>query len=308
MNSPLVSIIIPFKDQPDVLDRCLESIKNKTSYHSYEIILVNNNSKLSETDIVILKWSKKLSNIRVIEYPHPFNYSSINNFAVLKSHGEYVVLMNNDIEVISPDWIESLLEHAQRDEVGAVGGKLLYPNGLIQHAGIAVGIGGIAGHPHKLFPGESNGYINHLKITRNVIAVSGALLMVKKSKYFEINGLDEKNFTFSLNDVDFCLRLIEKGYLNIYTPYCKAIHTESLSRGYESSPEKKSQYKKEIDYFLNRHKQIYLSGDPWYNPNFSCQNECLRFTRNVSEDKQYGVFQRGKDGRMYYVPIMRKEL
>jgi len=306
VNSPLVSIIIPFKDQSGVLDRCLESIKNKTSYPSYEIILVNNNSELPETDEILLKWLNTLSNIRVIEYPHPFNYSSINNLAVSQSLGKYVLLMNNDIEVISPDWIEALLEHAQRNEVGAVGGKLLYPNGLIQHAGIAVGIGGIAGHPHKSFPGEANGYINHLKITRNVIAVTGALLMVKKSKYLEINGLDEINLKVSLNDVDFCLRLIEKGYLNIYTPYCVAIHAESLSRGYEDSPEKKSRYKKEIDYFLNRHKHIYLSGDPWYNPNFSCQNECLRFARSVPEEKQYGVFQRGRDGRMYYLPIIRE--
>ena len=303
-GSPLISIIIPFKDQPDLMDSCLGSIYRKTSYSCFEIILVDNNSQLEDTKITITKWLKILPNIRVIQYPHSFNYSAINNFAVSRAFGEYIILMNNDIEIISPDWIETLLQHAQREEVGAVGGKLLYKNGSIQHPGIAVGIGGVAGCPHKGFPGTTSGYMNHVIFTRNVSAVTGALLMVETKKYLEIGGLDEINLKISLNDVDFCLRLIEKGYFNVYSPDCEAIHAESISRGEEDTPEKIARFKKEASYLKYRHKEIFKSGDPWYNPNLSLKNEKMRFERSISEEQKYGVFRRGENGRMYYEPVM----
>jgi O-antigen biosynthesis protein len=303
-NSYLISIIIPFKDHPVLLDRCLDALYSKTSYPFFEVILVNNLSVLPETKGIIQKWTKKHQNIRILDYPFSFNYSAINNAAVSYAKGEFIVLMNNDIEIISPNWLQDLLEHAQREEVGAVGGKLYYPNNSIQHAGIGIGLAGLAGHPYKGYSRNSEGYLNNLLITRNVSAVTGALLMIKKDKFLEIGSLDEINLKIAFNDVDFCLRLLERGYINIFTPKCQATHAESISRGYEDTPEKRARFQKEVEYCLNRHKKILNAGDPWYNPNFSLNNEKVRFTLKPQNKNIFGVFRRGKNGRMYYEPIM----
>ncbi len=201
------------------------------------------------------------------------------------AEGEHIVLLNNDIEIINVDWIECLLEHSQREEVGAVGAKLYYPDGSIQHAGVIIGIAGFAGHSHRHYPHDDPGYSNRLMCIQNISAVSGALLMVKKRLYEEMGGMDEMNLSVALNDVDFCLRLREKGYLNIFTPYCEAIHDESASRGYEEDPEKKIRFSKEIKYFQKKWGSFLDKGDPYYNPNLTLERE--DFSQKSPEEGAY---------------------
>ncbi|MDM8553171.1 glycosyltransferase [Desulfococcaceae bacterium HSG7] len=263
-DTPLVSIIIPFKDQPDHLETCIESILEKSEYTNFEIIGINNNSVMNETAELMESLQKSDSRISFYDYDIPFNYSKINNYAVTLSKGEHIVLMNNDIEIISTDWIEALLEHSLQETTGAVGAKLYYPNDTIQHAGIIIGMGGFAGHSHKSFPKDSPGYLNRLMCVHNVSAVTGALMMVKKDLYNAVNGLDEVNLAIALNDVDFCLKLMEKKFRNIITPYCEAYHYESVSRGYEATPAKKERFNKEIAYFQKKWKTLLEQGDPYF--------------------------------------------
>ena len=277
---PLVSIIIPFRDKPDLLETCVASILDHSTYSEYEIVCVNNDSKESATHVALANLRGRDGRVRVHDVPGPFNYSAINNEAVRHAKGEYVVLMNNDVEIITPDWIESLLEHAQRREVGAVGAKLYYGNGRIQHAGVIVGIAGFAGHAHRHFPGSYTGYMNRLFTAHNVSAVTAALLMVSRAVYLDINGLDEEHLGTALNDVDFCLRLREKGYLNVFTPHCEAYHYESLSRGYEDTPEKQTRMDREVAWFQQRHEEILRSGDPYYNPGLSYEQESFAYPPN----------------------------
>ena len=264
---PKVSIIIPFKDQVYVLKTCITSIIRKTSYKNYEIILVNNQSRKQET----LKYLKSLqgnSVFKVISYDKPFNYSAINNYAVQQAEGEYILLLNNDTEVISAGWLEALLEQAQGQEVGAVGARLLFPNDTLQHAGVVLGIGSVASHAFRHFPGDHHGYFAYPHIIRNCCGVTAACLMMKKSLFEEIGGLDEDNLSVAYNDVDLCLRLLEKGYYNIYTPYAELYHYESLSRGYEfeedlkrKDPEKFRRVQQEVAYLKNKWAK-YIDNDP----------------------------------------------
>lgn len=294
-GEPLVSIIIPFNDMPELLETCLHSV-SCTNYPNYEILGINNNSKEEKTFDLMARWSED-QNIRFVDYNMPFNYSEINNYAVRLARGEYLVLLNNDIEILTPCWIEALLGHAQREEVGVVGGKLYYPDGTVQHAGIVVGIKGFAGRPHRRFPGGSTGYFHRLVLTQNVSAVTGALMMVKRSKYLEVGGMDTVNLPISLNDVDFCLRLMEKGYWNVFTPYCEAIHTESVSRGFDTDPRKRERFRKEIKYFTSRHRKILSRGDPFYNPNLSLDDEDFRYRNQpyLGEEKNMGCFSQNSD-------------
>jgi len=289
LSHPLVSIIIPFRDKPDYLRKCIETILDKTRYQQFEIIGVNNNSKKKETFELMNRLREADKRVMFYDYDIPFNYSKINNYATGLAVGEHIVLMNNDIEIINSDWIESLLEHSQRGDVGAVGAKLYYSNNTIQHAGIILGIAGFAGHSHRLFPRESPGYYNRLMSIQNVSAVTGALLMVKKRLYEEMGGFDEKNFTVALNDVDFCLRLREGGYLNIFTPYCEAVHYESSSRGYEESFEQKRRFSGEIKYFQWKWRDLLADGDPYYNPNLTLDRE--DFSIKISQ--KWSLLERG---------------
>lgn len=273
MSEPLVSIIIPFRDQPDLLDMCLTAVLEKTSYPNFEILGVNNDSQNRNTYDLMDRMTDMDSRIRFIDYRKPFNYSAINNDAVNQAGGDHIVLMNSDIQVIASDWVETLLEHSQRPEVGAVGAKLLYPNHTVQHAGIVVGIYGNAGHPHRFFHKDDNGYYARPHVIHNVSAVTGALMMVKKTLYQEVGGLDAENLGVAYNDVDFCLKLREKGYLNVFTPYCEAIHHESASRGYENTSQKKKRFEKEMLFFQSRWKDVLDVGDPYYNINLSLESE-----------------------------------
>lgn len=268
-GTPLISIIIPNKNHKEDLEKCIESIRLKSTYTNYEIIVVENNS--TENDIFdYYKQIEQAENIKVITYKGEFNYSKINNLGVKEAKGEYLILLNNDIKIISQNWMEEMLMHAQREEVGAVGAKLFYPDNTIQHAGIVLGLGAhrSAGHTHYGMPKENLGYMGRLCYTQNVTAVTGACLMVKKSKYEQAGGLDE-NFRVALNDVDFCLKLRKIGLLNIFTPFAEAFHFESKSRGFEDSKAKRERYTEECEAFKQKWSKELEQGDPYYNPNFS---------------------------------------
>jgi GT2 family glycosyltransferase len=273
-NNPLVSIIIPFKDKPELLRMCIESILNKSTYSNFEIIGISNNSEEKE----IFDEMKRLKNldkrVQFYEYNVSFNYSEINNYAIKNyAKGEQVILLNNDIEIITSKWIEEMLMYSQRDNVGVVGAKLYYPNNTIQHAGVIIGIGGVAGHAHKYFDKNDTGYFARLNLVQNFSAVTAACLMVKKSIYEEVHGLNEKHLKIAFNDVDFCLRVQEKGYNNIFTPYCEAYHHESISRGSENTKKKKDRFRNEVLYMKRRHRLILKNGDPYYNPNLTLARE-----------------------------------
>jgi len=273
-NNPLISIIIPFKDKPELLDMSINSILDRSTYQNYEIIGISNNSEQQETFDRMITLEKKDARVKFYEYNTDFNYADINNHAVnTYAKGEHVLLLNNDIEVISPDWIEAMLEHSQRAEVGCVGAKLYYPNNTIQHAGVIIGLGGYAGHSHKMYPRESAGYFNRLNTIQNLSALTAACLMIKKSIYTEIDGMNAVEFKVAYNDVDFCLRVREKGYLNIFTPYAQMYHHESISRGYEDTEEKIARFQTEKDALFERHSEILTHGDPYYNPNLCHDKE-----------------------------------
>ena len=271
LGDPLISIIIPFNDKPDLLETCIDSIISKSTYNNYEIIGIGNNSIQKETFKVMDKYVVD-KRVKFYEYNIPFNFSKINNYAVTLAKGEHIVLLNNDTEVIMPEWLESLLEHSQRPEVGAVGAKLIYQDNTIQHAGVIIAIGGIAGHSHKYMPNDHHGWFSRPHLIQNLSAVTAACLMTKKRVFKEVGGFDE-NFSHAFNDVDFCLKLREKGYLMVYTPYAELYHHESLSRGHEDTPEKQARFRKEIKLFQGKWKEILANGDPYYNPNLTLDRE-----------------------------------
>lgn len=230
IGNPKVSIIIPFKDRVDLLKICLDSILANTRYDNYEVIGVSNSSEDQETFRVMDEYSNAHPHISFIEKNETFNFSSICNYGVANACGEYVVLLNNDIQIKSADWLKCLLEHAQRKDVGAVGGKLFFADGRIQHAGVVAGMHGVAGHSHQYFAADDIGYFGSLMLTREVSAVTGAMLMVSRAKYLQVSGLDAANLAVAFSDVDLCFKLLSAGYRNIFTPYAQAVHFESASR------------------------------------------------------------------------------
>ena len=266
-GKPLVSIVIPYKDKSHLLYSCIDSILTKTRYSNFEVIGVSNNSSEAGAFEVMRSFEALDTRCRFVEHNVPFNFSSLVNYGYSNSKGDHIVLMNNDIEVINEGWLESLLEHSQRSDVAAVGAKLYFENTRIQHAGVGIGLGGAAGHLHLNFPHHSAGYFNRLNIIQNISAVTAALMMVKRSIYEELNGFDEQMFKIAYNDVDFCLRAMKKGYLNVFTPYCQAYHYESLSRGYDDSGEKLKRLDHEKQNLWTVHGDMLAKGDPYYNPN-----------------------------------------
>ena len=269
LSKAKVSILIPNCEQKDVLKRCIDSIIEKTTYNDYEIIVIENNSHSPEI-FAYYDELKSHPKIKVIEYKGEFNYSKVNNFGVKEASGDYILLLNNDTEVITLNWLEELLMYAERDDVGAVGAKLYYPDKTIQHAGIVLKLGAhrTAGHSHYRVNYENLGYMGRLCYAQDVSAVTGACLMVKKKLYEEAGGLDE-DFRVALNDVDFCLKLRDKGYLNIWTPFCELYHYESASRGTDMSGPGAERYENECERFRNKWKEVLDKGDPYYNINFS---------------------------------------
>lgn len=268
-GKPLISIIIPNKDSVGYLIRAVNSIIQKSTYENYEIIIVENNSTEPET-FEFYSLLERIPFIKVVTWEHPFNYSAINNFGAGFAKGEYLLLLNNDVEVISESWMEEMLMYAQREDVGAVGAKLYFANRSIQHAGVIIGIGedGIAVHSHVGEPFSSVGYMGRLYFAQDVSAVTAACLMVKHSLYDAVGGFEEK-LTVAYNDVDFCLKLRERGLLNICTPYAELYHYESISRGYENKPEKQQRFQSEVAFMKEKWGTVLEQGDPYYNPNMS---------------------------------------
>ena len=268
----LVSILIPNKDHREDLKRCVDSILAKSTYPRYEIIIIENNSTEEET-FRYYDELKKEPRIRVISYEGAFNYSAVNNFGFREANGEQILLLNNDTEVISGDWIQEMLMYAQRPDVGAVGAKLYYPDGTIQHAGIGIGIAIVAGHYHRGFPGDSEGYFGRLCYAQDVSAVTAACMMIPRRVYEEMNGLDEE-YSIVFNDVDLCLRIREAGYLIVWTPQAELTHYESKSRGPELvTREKKRFFVKETNRFLKKWHSVLKAGDPYYNINLTRHRE-----------------------------------
>ncbi len=265
-----ISILIPNKDHVDDLRRCIDSIKERSTYENYEIIVIENNSTEKGT-FDYYKTLEGQDKITVVTYEGEFNYARINNFGASAATGEYLLLLNNDTQVISMNWLEAMLMYAQRPDVGAVGAKLYYGDRTIQHAGVVVGLGAhrTAGHTHYKINYDNLGYMGKLCYAQNVSAVTGACLMVKKSIYDAVGGLDEE-FKVALNDVDFCLRIMEKGYLNVFTPFAELYHFESASRGIDVVDDAKAKrYEEESALFRKKWKTLLEKGDPYYNPNFS---------------------------------------
>ena len=262
-GNPKVSIVIPNKDYASTLKVCLKSIKKLTTYENYEIIVVENNSEEQKTFDYYDEIDGK-DKIKVVKYPKKgFNYSKIINYGVANSDGEYIIQLNNDTELITPNWIEEMLGFAQREDVGGVGAELFYPDKSIQHAGIIIGIGGVAGHVFRNIPHGMHGYFSKDAMIQNMSAVTAACIMASRKMYETVGNMDEK-FEVAFNDVDFCLKIREQGKLIVYNPYVQFIHYESKSRGFEDTLEKQKRFKGEVERFQKKWEKILKDGDPYY--------------------------------------------
>jgi O-antigen biosynthesis protein len=277
-KTPLVTLIIPTKDKVELVHKCISSILSKTKYQNYEILVVNNMSAEIKTLNYLKKISLENKNIRVLNYDYPFNYAAINNFAVKHSKGSIVGLINNDIEVINAEWLTEMVSQASRPEIGCVGAKLYYSNNTIQHAGVILGIGGVAGHSHKNYDRGSNGYFGRLNLVQNLSAVTGACLLVKKKIYQSVGGLDEVNLKVAFNDIDFCLKVKDVGYTNLWTPFAELYHHESLSRGLEDTSEKQIRFKSEVKYMKKKWGDKLLN-DQFYNPHLTLEKEDFSYEK-----------------------------
>lgn len=270
-SPPLVSIIIPTRDKVDLLRTCIESLISRTTYPYYEILIIDNQS----VEPVTLDYFSQIGadpRIRILSYDAEFNFSEMNNMAVEQASGAYICLLNNDIEVVEPEWLCEMMRYAVRDNVGAVGAKLLYPDGSIQHAGVVVGIGGAAGHAHRFLPAEQRGYFDRAHVAHYVSAVTAACLVVEKRKFQLVGGLDAEHFQVAFNDVDFCLKLEQAGWRNVYVPQAALIHYESKSRGSDMLPKNLDRYLRELG-ALQRRWGTQDYRDPLHHPHLDRANE-----------------------------------
>jgi GT2 family glycosyltransferase len=269
--SPLVSIIIPTRNGMALVKACIDSILQKTTYSHYEILLINNSSD----DINCINYFAELDKhpkIRVINYDKAFNYSAINNFAAKHAKGDVLALVNNDIEVISPNWLMDMVRHVLREDIGCVGAKLLFSDDRIQHAGVVMGYGGGAGHAHKYFPADHYGYMNRLIASHNYSAVTAACLLITAKDFWAVGGLNEQDLAIAFNDVDLCLKVLQLGRRHLYCAEAMLYHHESVSRGHEDTPEKVLRFKGELTY-LQSSWQYMIDADPAYNPNLTLRRE-----------------------------------
>ena len=267
---PRVSLIIPTRDNADVLATCIRSIRSRSRYGNYETIIIDNGSVEEKTKRLFAEFSSDPS-IRILPMPGPFNFSRLNNAAAREATGEILGLVNNDIEVTREDWLTEMVALALRPEVGCVGAKLLYPDGRIQHAGVVIGLGGVAGHGHRFARGDDPGYLNRLRTVQNVSAVTAACLVIRREVFERVGGLDE-GLTVAFNDVDFCLRVRAAGYLNLWTPFAELIHHESVSRGRDLTPSKARRFADEYATMQRRWGAELLS-DPYYSPHLTYDRE-----------------------------------
>ena len=266
-----VSIVVPTRDHADDVDRCLRSLFALTTYRDFEVLLVDNGSSDGRAKAAFAGWAERDSRLRVLRYDVPFNYAKINNWAIARASGTYVVLLNNDTEILTPDWLEAMMEQAQRPSIGAVGAMLVYDDDTVQHAGVIVGINGVAGHSHKHAPRDAPGYFQMLGAVNNYSAVTAACLMVRKSLYEELGGL-ENELAIAFNDVDFCLKAMAAGYRNVWLPHVVLRHAESKSRGLDTTfGRRQILYREEA--FMKRRWATDTRPDPFYNPNLTLRSE-----------------------------------
>lgn len=266
-SPPCVTLVIPTRNGFELISRCISSILEKTDYPNYEILIVDNGSD----DVHLLSWFKSLKNerrIRVLRDDRPFNYSALNNRAVREAHGEFVGLVNNDIEVINREWLSEMMSMALQPGVGAVGSRLWYPNDTLQHGGVYLSTPHIGGHCHKHFLRGHGGYFHRAIVQQSFSAVTAACLVVRRSTFVDVGGLDEDHLKVTFNDVDFCLRLVQAGYRNVWTPYAELYHHESASRGHEDTPEKQARAAQEAQYMRTKWGKM-LANDPAYSPNLT---------------------------------------
>ncbi len=286
IGSPRVSIVIPNMDHPEDLRKCVDSIRKKTTWQNWEIIIVENNSSRDE----IFRYYQEITGsdprIRVVRWDKEFNFSAVCNYGVSFATGEYVLLLNNDTEVITPGWLEEMLMFAQRGDVGAVGCMLYYPDDTVQHAGVIIGTGIAAGHAFRGFPRGAEGYMSRLAVAQNVSAVTGACMMISRKVYDEVSGLDE-SFRVGLNDVDFCLRIRGKGYFIVFTPFAELYHFESKSRGLDEEGRNRERFETEAAHFREKWQAFRGKGDPYYNPNLTLRREDYSIR---DEDEKEGVW------------------
>ena len=274
---PLVSMIVPTRDALPVLRRCVESVLATTTYPRFEMLIVDNRSRDPRT-LTYLASLADDARVRVLHYDRPFNYAAINNFAAREAAGDVLCLLNDDVEVITADWLTEMVAHALRPGIGAVGAKLLYPNETVQHAGIVTGVWGVAAHYHRHLPADAPGHRAHAQVVRNVSAVTGACLVVRRTLFEAVGGLDEGGLPVTFNDVDFCLRLEAAGYRNLWTPFAELYHNESYSRGADDVPAKETRRAREVDFMLRRWGRR-LEADPYYSPNLSLASEAVVLAR-----------------------------
>ncbi|HEX5377400.1 MAG TPA: glycosyltransferase family 2 protein [Phenylobacterium sp.] len=273
--APMVSIIVPTRDRASLLKRCIDGVLRQTDYQPFELIIVDNDSVEPET-LALFRTAAKDPRVRILPAPGPFNYSAINNRAVAEARGEIVLLLNNDIAMIEPGWLTEMVAQAARPEVGAVGARLLYADGRLQHGGVILGVGGggnphVAGHLYSGARSMEKSYFNHLRLARNVSAVTAACLALRRSVFLEAGGLDEENLPVAFNDVDLCLKIGALGYQIIWTPRATLYHLESASRGADTEPVAADRFRAEIAYMRRRWGPV-LDDDPFYGPNFDKQH------------------------------------
>lgn len=276
---PLISIIIPNKDHTDDLKRCIDSIEELSTYKNYEYIIIENNSDQEETFEFYKKLEKENKKVHVVYYDGNFNYSLINNFGVQYAKGEYLLLLNNDTSLINPDCLEEMLGYCMRDDVGIVGARLYYEDDSIQHAGVVIGFGGIAGHCFVMHPKGATGYCHRIICAQDYSAVTAACMMVDRKAFDAVNGLSD-DLAVAFNDIDFCLRVREKGYLVVYNPYAELHHYESKSRGLEDTPEKVARFNREIETFAKKWGDFLEKGDPYYSPNLTLDSQDFSLRKN----------------------------
>jgi glycosyltransferase involved in cell wall biosynthesis len=269
--APSVCIIVPTRNRAELLRACIASLLDETLYRNYEILIVDNGSDEEDALEYLLSIAEH-PRVRVLRDDRPFNFSRLNNEAVRRTDAEFVCLLNNDIEALTPGWLDEMMSLATQPGVGAVGAKLLYPDGTVQHAGVLLGVGGVAAHAHKHFRSFDFGYLGRARLIQEVSAVTAACLVVRRDHYLAVGGLDEQHLAVAFNDVDFCLKLKEHGLRNVWTPYAVLYHHESVSRGIEDDPSKEARFRREADYILYRWERA-IRRDPAYSPNLTLNDE-----------------------------------
>lgn len=269
--APLTSLIIATRDRLELLSQTIDGLLNGTDYNPIELIIVDNQSKNAST-LKYLREVQEDERVKVIEYDAPFNYSALNNLGIRESSGEFIGLINNDIKIISPGWLREMVSHAARPEIGAVGAKLLYHDDTVQHAGVILGVNGVAAHVHRFIPKEGPGYFNRARVIQNFSAVTGACMVMRREVFEEVGGLDEINLPVAFNDIDLCIRIRERGYRIVWTPYAELYHLESASRGRDDTLENAPRFRKEVEYMMHIWEQV-LWKDPYYNPNLTLSRE-----------------------------------